>query len=118
MDKVIIKGLACECMVGVYEFERHAKRPIFFDLVMDWDNRPAGLSDNLNDALAYDAVSAAVRDEVAQHAPQLIEFLAEKVAERLLSEFNIPRLTLTLHKPDAVEGTDTLAVEITRQRAV
>lgn len=115
-DSVIIQGLECQTIVGVYDFERHAPRPLLVDLEMGWDNRPAGLSDQLQHALNYDAVSTVVRDCIGSLQPELIETLAEAVAARLLAEFKMPWLTLTLHKPGAVEGTQSLAVKIHRVR--
>ena len=115
-DSVIIQGLECQTIVGVYDFERHAPRPLLIDLEMGWDNRPAGLSDQLQHALNYDAVSTVVRDCIGSMQPELIETLAEAVATCLLAEFKMPWLTLTLHKPGAVEGTQSLAVKIHRVR--
>lgn len=113
-DSVIITGLQCETVVGVYEFERIAPRPLRVDLEMGWDNRPAGQQDDLTRALNYDAVSQRVRATISSLQPELIETLAEAVAEDLLRTFAMPWLTLTLHKPDAVRGTDSLAVRIHR----
>ncbi len=116
-DSVFITGLVCETIVGVYDFERVAPRELLVDLDMDWDNRPAGQSDDLGLALNYDAVSQRVRAVVSSLQPQLIETLAEAVAADLLATFELSRLTLTLHKPGAVPGTQSLGVRITRQRA-
>lgn len=116
-DSVIIQGLQCETVVGVYDFERHAPRPLLVDLEMGWDNRPAGLSDDLTQALNYDAVSQRVRRVISAQQPELIETLAESVAQALFDEFDMPWLTLTLHKPGAVAGTQSLAVKIHRQNS-
>lgn len=117
-DSVIILGLQCETIVGVYDFERLAPRPLLIDLEMGWDNRPAGQSDLLAHALNYDAVSQRVRSVVAGMRPELIETIAEAVAVELLAEFGMPWLELTLHKPDAVRGTRSLAVKIRRSQDV
>lgn len=77
-DTVFVQGLQCETVVGVYEFERHAPRPLLIDLEMPWDNQPAGQSDDLSLALNYDAVSQAVRRVVSSMQPQLIETIAER----------------------------------------
>lgn len=116
-DSVLIQGLECSTVVGVYEFERHAPRPLLVDLEMGWDNRPAGDSDDLTLALNYDAVSQRVRAVVSSMQPELIETLAEAIATALLDEFGMPWVRLTLHKPGAVEGTQSLAVRIYRENA-
>ena len=115
-DVVFVTGLECETIVGVYEFERHAPRPLLIDLEMPWNNRPAGQSDNLELALNYDAVSQTVRRVIAAQQPELIETLAESVAAELLREYSLDWVTLTLHKPQAVDGTRSLGVRITRHR--
>ncbi len=115
LDSVLITGLECETIVGVYDFERHAPRPLLVDLEMGWDNRPAGLTDDLAQALNYDAVSQCVRRVISDQQPELIETLAESVAQALFAEFGMPWLIMTLHKPGAVAGTQSLAVRIHRE---
>ena len=57
MDTVFIKGLNAITTIGVYEHERNINQALKIDLEMDFDNRIAGGSDDVSDALDYDAIS-------------------------------------------------------------
>jgi dihydroneopterin aldolase len=44
----------------------------------------------------------------------LVESLAEKVAKIILKEFPVSRLVLTLNKPGALRGSESVGISITR----
>lgn len=117
MDKVFIETLETEALIGVYEFERHARQPLRFDVEMDFDNRPAGASDDLADAIDYAQVSDRIAALCLASEFQLLEALAEHIAACLLAEFPIQALTLRITKPKAVPAARGVGVCIRRSRA-
>lgn len=116
MDKVFVKGLRVDAYIGVYEWEHEQTQPLFFDLTMTWDQRAAGSSDALEDALDYDAISKAVVKLVQERPRQLIETVAAEVAEMILRQFNVAEVTVHVEKPQAVAEARTVGVEITRSQ--
>lgn len=116
MDKVFVKGLKTAAYVGVYEWEHEQPRPLLFDLTMLWDQRAAAAADDIQLALDYDSLSKAVVQLVEARPRQLIETVAEEVAELILSDFAATQVTVTVYKPQAVAAAETVGVEITRQR--
>ena len=60
MDKVFIAGLEVLCTIGAYDWEKSLKQKLIFDLEMDYDNRPAGETDDLARALDYSCVASRV----------------------------------------------------------
>ena len=114
-DRVIIEGLAVDTVIGVYDWERDITQRLVFDLDLAWDNRPAAISDDINQALDYAKVSAAIISYVAQTKFELIETVAERVAELLIKEFGIAELELKLSKPGAVPEATNVAVKIFRK---
>lgn len=116
MDKVFVKGLRADALIGVYDWEHEQTQPLVFDLSMDWDQQAAGRSDALADALDYDAISKAVVELVQARPRQLIETVAAEVAELILQQFNVPSVTVTVEKPQAVAAASTVGVTITRSR--
>ena len=114
MDVVRIKGLKVETIVGVHDWERKLPRPVIVDLELATDAARAARSDALKDALDYHAVAQAVTACVRAQQPQLIETLAQRVAEMLQKDFGVAWLRLELHKPGAVAGTSGISVAIER----
>lgn len=116
-DQVCIKGLKVDTVIGVYDWEREILQTVVLDLTMDWDNRPAANSDDLQYALDYAAVSARLMAYIKAAEFELIETLAERCAEIVLQEFSVPALVLEVSKPGAVPEADTVSVRIARQAA-
>lgn len=114
MDIVFIEDLRVEATIGVYAWERKIKQTLAFNLEMATDIRPAAEADDLDLALNYKAVAETVQSFVEDSEFLLVETLAEKVAERVMSEFDVPWISLTLHKPSAVAGSRSVGVKIER----
>ncbi|MBT6039374.1 MAG: FolB domain-containing protein, partial [Halieaceae bacterium] len=78
------------------------------------DNRAAAATDGIADAMNYDAISKRILAYVQASEFELIETLAERVADIVLTEFNIPWLRLKLGKPGAVAEANDVGVIIER----
>ncbi|NKF21979.1 dihydroneopterin aldolase [Solimonas marina] len=116
MDKVFIRGLEIETIVGVHAWERQLPRPLIMTLELGTDTRDAAASDQVRDAIDYDAVSRSVREVAEREQPQLLETLAEKIARALFERWPIVSLKLAIDKPGAVVGVKSIGVEIDRRR--
>jgi len=116
MDTVFIRGLEIETIIGVHSWERALPRPLIFTLQLGVDTREAASSDQVRDAVDYDAVTQRVRAITAQLQPSLLETLAEKIARELFAEFAIQSLRLQIDKPGAVAGVKSVGIEIERRR--
>lgn len=114
MDTVFISDLRIETIIGIYDWERKVKQTISLDLEMGADIRQAAASDAIEDTLNYKAVAKRLIAFVEASEYQLVETLAEKIAAIVLSEFNVPWLKLTVHKPGAVSGSRDVGVIIER----
>ena len=114
MDTVFITQLEVLTVIGVFDWEREIKQKLVFDLELGTDISKAGASDQLEDTLDYKAISHAVYDMVAASEYQLVETVAEKVAEMILTTFPVPWLSLTLNKPGAVSIAKSVGVKIER----
>ncbi len=114
MDKVFIRDLRIDTIIGIYDWERKIRQTVSLDVEMAWDNRPAAESDHIDQALDYKGVAKRLIAFVQASEFQLVETLAERCAEIILNEFGVPWLRLTLHKPGAVRGASSVGVEIER----
>jgi dihydroneopterin aldolase len=116
MDTVFIEGLEVETVIGIYDWERRIRQPLRFDIEMAFDNRVPAATDAIADTLDYKAVSHRLVDFVSQSDFGLVETLAERCAEIVMGEFDVPWLRLKLSKPGAVRGAVAVGVIIERGR--
>ena len=114
MDIVFINDLRIETIIGIYDWERKVRQTISLDLEMGADIRKAAATDAIEDTLNYKAVAKRLIAFVGASEYQLVETLAEKIAEIVLSEFAVPWVRLTVHKPGAVRGSRDVGVIIER----
>ena len=114
MDIVFIKELRAEAVIGVYDWEREIRQAVVLDVEMASDNRRAAANDQIGDALDYDAISTRIMAFIEGSDFQLIETMAERVAELVMREFHVKWLRLRLSKPGAVPQATDVGVMIER----
>ncbi|MCG9574752.1 bifunctional dihydroneopterin aldolase/7,8-dihydroneopterin epimerase [Vibrio tubiashii] len=117
MDKVFIEQLEVITTIGVYDWEQEIKQKLVLDIEMAHDNRPAGKSDDVVDALDYAQVSQTVLSHIEGGRFLLVERVAEEVAELIMSRFNVPWIKIRLTKPGAVPQAAGVGVVIERGTA-
>ncbi len=118
MDIIYLRDLKIETVIGIYDWEREIKQTVSIDLEMAGDVCRAALTDSIEDTLNYKAVAKAVIAFVEQSEFQLVETLAERIAQLVMSEFDIPWLRLSVNKGGAVRGASDVGVCIERGSAL
>ncbi|MCU8083560.1 dihydroneopterin aldolase [Shewanella sp. SM23] len=116
MDKVLIRQLRVDTVIGVYEWEKTIHQSLLLDIDMAWDNKPAAATDDYQYALCYETVSNRLTELITEHPIELIETVAERVADCLLQEFNVTWVKVVVMKPGAVATAASVGVEIERSR--
>lgn len=117
LDKVFIEQLEVITTIGVYDWEQQIKQKLVLDIEMAHDNRPAGKSDDVADALDYAQVSEAVLNHIESGRFLLVERVAEEVAELIMTQFSVPWIRIRLAKPGAVPQARAVGVVIERAQA-
>jgi dihydroneopterin aldolase len=118
-DVIRLTGLTVHGYHGVFPEERENGQLFIVDLEVHADVRPASSSDDLADTIDYGALAHVVADVVGGEPSNLIESVAERIAEVVLRDERIESVKVTLHKPSApipLTFTD-VAVEIERHRS-
>ena len=116
MDKIFIRDLALRCIIGVYRDERIEKQDVIINIVLECDHSAAAKSDRLDDAVDYKTIKKRVIEMVEISNFQLIETLADRIAQICLDDARIQSVTVTVDKPNALRFARSVAVEITRDR--
>ncbi len=77
----------------------------------------AAETDSIDDTLNYKAISKRVQQFVADSEFQLVETMAEKIAELVLQEFKVPWIQVRVSKPGAIRGAKNVGILIHRSKA-
>ena len=115
-DRIVLRDIEAEAVVGVFEWERIAKRPLRIDLELTCDLAAAAASDRLEDTLDYGALVARVRERCAASSYRLIEALAGDIASTCLEDARVESVGVTVRKPGAVAGVGEVSVVLERTR--
>jgi dihydroneopterin aldolase len=113
-DRIFLRELTTETIIGVYDWERRVKQTIVIDLEFPCDVRRAARTDKIDATLNYKKVAKRILEFVGQSEFHLVETLAERIALMVLSEFKLDWVRLTLNKPGAVRGSRDVGVTIER----
>ena len=116
MDKIILTDLRIDTVIGIWDWEKRNPQTISIDLEMQTDTQKVSLSDSIENALDYKAVSKRVKQFIQESQFNLIETLAENVAKIILEEFDIQWLKLSISKPFAIRDSSNVGVCIERTK--
>ncbi|WP_445946643.1 dihydroneopterin aldolase [Shewanella sp.] len=116
MDKVLIRQLSIETVIGIYEWEKQIHQTLVVDLDMAWDNRAAAAGDDYQYALCYETVSKRITSLITEKPIELIETVAEMIAQCVQTEFKVPWVQVVVMKPGAIPHAASVGVTIERGR--
>jgi len=118
-DQLAVRGIEVRGHHGVFEFERREGQIFVLDLVLGVDTTRAAASDDLSDTVDYGSLVADVLQATEQDPVDLIETLAQRIADVVLSRTQVEWVEVTVHKPHApIEATFsdvTLTIHRSRQ---
>lgn len=114
MDIIYINDLRIETVIGIFDWERQIKQTVILDIEMGGDCRKAAASDSVDDTVNYKAVAKRLIAFVGESEYQLVETLAERCADIVLTEFDVPWVRLRLNKQGALRGARDVGVVIER----
>ena len=117
MDTIFLHDLRVETTVGIWDWERKIRQTVSIDLEMGADIARAAASDSIDNTLNYKLVAKRVQQFVGDSSFQLVETLAEGIAEIVLGEFDVPWVNVRVNKPGAIRGARDVGVEIRRVKS-
>jgi len=117
-DELAILGVECFAHHGVFDFERREGQTFVIDLALGVDTRGAAASDDLRDTVDYGSLVGSVKAAVEKDPVDLIETLAQRIADVCLLDGRVEWARVTVHKPDApIDATFAdVVLTITRKR--
>jgi 7,8-dihydroneopterin aldolase/epimerase/oxygenase len=114
-DRISLRDHIVEADIGAFQKERGHKQRLRFNVVVEVRPVTEPLEDDVDRILSYDRITESIAAELAAERLNLLETLAERVAERILAEPAAMRVFIRIEKLDI--GPYALGVEIVRSRA-
>jgi D-erythro-7,8-dihydroneopterin triphosphate epimerase len=113
-DTLFINALTVPCVIGVFENERKKKQPVVISCELTVDTRKAGETDDINDTVSYHDIANDIYEVVSKSQCQLLEKLAQIVADICLKNKKVKRVIVLIEKPQALEHAKSSAIKIIR----
>lgn len=117
MDIIFLRELKVETLIGVYEWEKRVPQTLQLDLEIALPNIRACQSDDIRDALDYSEIVRHIQSELSRCHFNLLEALAERIAQILLADFNVPWVKVSVAKLNAIRDSRMVGISIERNQA-
>jgi len=117
MDVIYISELKADANLGVYTWEKSLPQTVEISLELAIPNRQVGASDNLSDTIDYAAVTKRIRKELSERRFELLEALAEFIAQMLLNDFGSPWAKVNVAKIGMIRNAKRVGVIIERRKS-
>ena len=115
-DFIEIEDLLIRAIVGVNPDERENRQDVLITVRLEADLRPAARTDSIDDAINYKSIKKSIIAFVEQSSFQLVETLAEEIAQICLKDSRVERVRVHLRKPGALRFAKTVGVCIERDQ--
>ncbi len=114
LDRISVRDYVREVEIGAFSSERGVTQRIRFNIVLEVVRHTAAQDDDVDKVVSYDGIIEAIETHLASGRINLLETLAERVAETILSDRRAARVFIRVEKLDRIPGA--LGVEIVRSR--
>jgi len=117
MDKIIVQDLLVRGFIGVTPEEREHRQDILINFTLFCDISSAAASDDFSNAIDYSALKRRLVEFTESTTFNLLEALAERLTEIILSDRRIRRVRLRADKPQALSYARKVGIEIVRRQS-
>lgn len=114
MDIIFLRELRVDTLIGIYDWEKRIPQTLQIDLEIGLPNSRACHSDDIEDALDYAKIIAHIREVLRARHFNLLEALAEHIAQILLDDFGAPWVKVSVAKLQAIRGSKMVGISIER----
>jgi len=113
-DKIIIKDLEIDCIVGIRKKERREKQKIYVTAEIYTDTKKAAKTKNIKDAMNYSSIIKNIKKLIINKKYLLLESMAEDISNIFLKNKNVTMVKVLIKKPKAIGKGRYAGVEIMR----
>ena len=113
-DRISVRDHVITIEIGAFQAERGTTQRIRFNVVVEVGPLTGQIKDDVDRILSYDRITEAINASLSEDRLNLLETLAELVADRILTEPQAQRVFVRIEKLD--KGPGNLGVEIVRAK--
>ncbi len=114
MDIIFLRELKVETLIGVYEWEKRVAQTLQLDLEIALPDSRACETDDINDALNYADIVRHIQSALANRHFNLLEALAEHIAQIIIKDFKAPWVKVSVAKLQAIRNCKMVGISIER----
>lgn len=111
---VFVEELEVEAVVGVHDYEKRAAQRLIIGVDLTVREDPAGHADRLAKVVDYGALVRRIQAICRAGHVNLIETLAERIADGCLEDARVLAVRVRIKKPDAIAACAAVGIEIER----
>ena len=115
MDLIFIEGYTGQTVIGIHASELHRPQPLVIDIEAGLRRARACRTDDIADTIDYSVVRDRLDALMQDHGVQLLEALAERIAQMLLTDFHAARVRVRVVKPRKFDHVAAVGVQIERE---
>ena len=116
LDRICVRDFIKNIEIGAFQAERDTKQRIRFNVVLEVADSTAADFDDVDQVLSYDAITEAIEEQLSVERLNLLETLAERIADSILAHPRAMRVFVRIEKLDRIPGT--LGIDIVRSKGV
>lgn len=114
LDRISVRDYERTVEIGAFQSERGVEQRVRFNVVLEVSRHDAARDDDVDKVISYDTITEAIDLQLTTERINLLETLAERVAERCLEDARAVKVFVRIEKLDRIPGA--LGVEIVRMR--
>ena len=115
LDLIFIEGFCGHTVIGIDDGELHAPQPLLIDVQAGVPRAKACDTDRIGDTIHYGVVRERLLRLLQEHRVQLLEALAQTIADILIDEFGAHWVRVRVAKPNKFADVQALGVQIERR---
>ena len=116
-DKIFLRDLRVDCIIGILPFERVKEQPLIVNLTLSLDLEPCIRDNCLSLSVDYAKLANDVTCFIKNEKEELLEVLAKKICNLIFKEYSaVTQVLVNLAKPEAIDNCSLAGVEIIRNR--
>lgn len=116
LRRVFVRGLELIGSIGIYEHEKRYEQRIVVSIDLAVRDHYDGHSDRIGDVYNYEEAIGTIKRIVDSGHINLLETLAERIAEGCLVNDSVEQAIVRLEKPDILPSCRAVGIEIVRRR--
>ena len=114
LDRISVRDYTVDVDIGAFQIERGVQQRVRFNVVLEVSRHAAAATDDVDQVISYDTIVEAIDHQMSVERMNLLETLAERIAEQVLANPKAVRVFVRIEKLDRIPGT--LGIEIVRSR--